>query len=311
MGDLARQEGRTKEFANPLKLLSGDFDLSYVLVFIFPLLIIILFYSLYSAEQERGTLSLLKAQSSNIYEVFFGKALVRVLILFSLTLVLLILGFVLQGISILENLGLFVQWLTILGLYYLAWVLFIGVLVSLKYNSTKTAMLALSTWLVITVISPALLDLILFSKEPPPNRSNSIHVIRTASDQFWKKPKSFVWDQFYQNNPKLNHGDTTNFVKWYYASMTLNDQKAEVLNSGYEKQVENRNEQLENYSWLAPAAKVNQLLSATVRTDRASFMHFRQATKAMHKELQDFYFEHIFSDETFTDGDLKMLESKL
>ncbi|MEM1118960.1 MAG: hypothetical protein AAGJ18_00840 [Bacteroidota bacterium] len=76
VADLARQVN-VGELANPMKLLTGNFDLSYVFVFLLPLLLIALFYDLYAAEKEGGTLSLLQAQSVSLNTILFSKGLLR------------------------------------------------------------------------------------------------------------------------------------------------------------------------------------------------------------------------------------------
>ena len=116
--DLARQMN-VGELANPMKLLTGNFDLSYVIVFIFPLLIIALFYDLYAAEQESGTLGLLRSQSVALNTVLFGKGTLRLSIILGLAAGLLILGFLLQGVSLTDHTSLFFQWLGLTYIYCL------------------------------------------------------------------------------------------------------------------------------------------------------------------------------------------------
>lgn len=77
--DLARQVN-TAELANPMKLLTGNFDLSYVIVFLFPLLVVALFYNLYAGEREGGTLSLLQSQPVSLATILLSKALLRLVI---------------------------------------------------------------------------------------------------------------------------------------------------------------------------------------------------------------------------------------
>lgn len=51
------------ELANPLKLYVGNFDISFVLIYLFPLLIIAFTYGLYAEEKENGMLPLLRLQT--------------------------------------------------------------------------------------------------------------------------------------------------------------------------------------------------------------------------------------------------------
>jgi ABC-2 type transport system permease protein len=53
------------DIRNPFQLMMGNFDLSFVILYLFPLVIISLCYNLYSEEKENGTWALLKTQSKN------------------------------------------------------------------------------------------------------------------------------------------------------------------------------------------------------------------------------------------------------
>lgn len=305
--DLARQVN-TGELANPMKLLTGNFDLSYVFVFLFPLLVVALFYNLYAGEKEGGTLSLLQSQSTSLRTILFSKGLLRLTVIWLLVTVLLLLSFALQGISFLENGGLFFQWLVIIYSYCLFWVVLMGAAVSLRLSSALSAMIGLGIWLIFALITPALLNLFVLANEPLPNRAQIIHTLRTMNGQYWEHPKSFVLDQFYPENPQYNDGDTTNFSKWYYASFTLLDKEANALKADFEEQVSKRNSLLEKWEWLAPAAMVHEELSELSNTDRESHLEFVKEVYAYHEGLKELYYARIFKGEQFSMEDLKKLE---
>ena len=307
---LAKQLG-TNELANPMKLLAGNFDLSYVMVFLLPLVIVALFYNLYASEKEGGTLSLLKSGPIALRVVLLGKALPRVLVILGLTASLLVLGFILQGVSLADHSSLFFQWLLIIYGYSLLWILFMGVIVWLRQGSALSAILGLGSWLIFTIIAPALLNLFVSAQRPLPNRAELIHAVRNLNDKNWNTPKSFVFDRFYADHPVLNQGDTTDFIKWYYASFTLLDKEANRLKGTFEVQVKQRNELLEKWKWLAPAAWVHEKLSRTCGTDRGEHMAFLQEVHTFHEDLKNLYYPKIFNEQRFTMEDLEKLEERL
>ncbi|MEM9324692.1 MAG: DUF3526 domain-containing protein [Bacteroidota bacterium] len=308
--DLARQVN-TSELANPMKLLTGNFDLSYVFVFLFPLLVVALFYNLYAAEKEGGTLPMLQSQSTSLRTVLLSKGILRIKIVLGLATVLLLLGFLLQGISILDYGALFFRWLLLAYGYCLIWVALMGIVVWLRRSAALSAMIGLGVWLLFALITPAMLNLFVLANEPLPNRSEVIHTVRTLNDQNWQNPKTFVLDQFYQDNPHYNDGDTTNFDKWYYASFTLLDKEANAMKAQFEAQVRKRNALLDQWAWMAPAAMVHEQFSALSATDRDSHLDFVQEVYAYHEGLKDLYYERIFGGLSFTAEDLKTLEQKL
>ncbi|MDN5210415.1 DUF3526 domain-containing protein [Fulvivirgaceae bacterium BMA12] len=308
--DLARQVN-VGELANPMKLLTGNFDLSYVIVFLFPLLVVALFYNLYAGEREGGTLSLLQSQPASLRMILFSKGLLRLLIVWLLATVLFVLGFVLQGVSIGGNIALFFQWLLIIYGYCLLWTLLMGIVVWLRQSAALSAMMGLGVWLVFTLITPALLNLFVLAKEPLPNRAEMIHTVRNLNDQNWEKPRSFVLDKFYPENPQYNPVDTTDFSKWYYASFTLLDKEANALKAQFEEQVKKRNALLKKWEWLAPAALVHERLSQLSDTDRESHLEFVKEVHAYHQELKDLYYARIFKGEQFSSDDLQTLKERL
>lgn len=310
VSDLSRQTN-VGELANPLKLLTGNFDLSYVFVFIFPLLIVALFYNLFAVEKEGGTLSLLQSQPVSLLQILTAKAVLRLLIVWSLAILLLLLGFVLHGISLTENSQLFGQWLYVVCRYCFIWTILICIIVSFRRSASLSAMLGLGVWLIFTLIAPAVLNLLILAREPLPNRYEMVHELRKLNDAIWENPKSFVFDQYYAENPHLNTGDTTDFNKWYYAGFTLLDQKANSLKVGFEEQVSKRNALLEQWDWLAPAAKVHERLSQLSQTDRQSHLNFMKDVHAHHEELKDFYYTRIFEGKQFSLEDLQRLEKLL
>jgi len=308
--DLARQVN-VGELANPMKLLTGNFDLSYVFVFLIPLLIIALFYNIYAREKEGGTLSLLRSQPVSLTTILLSKGLLRLLIVLLTVTVLLLLGFALQGISLFQQFGLFVSWLLIIYGYCLLWTLLMSVVIALKRSAALSAMLGLGIWLIFTLITPALLNLFVSAQEPLPNRAEAIHAVRSLNDKNWEMPKSFVFDRFYQENPDFPRVDTADFYPFYYASFTLLDSEANTLNQQFETQVAKRNQRLKRWEWLAPAAMVHEKLSTLSQTDRQSHREFITEMYAYHQELKEIYYDKIFSSEMFAPSDLEVLSARL
>ena len=310
VSDLARQV-HMGELTNPMKLLTGNFDLSYVYIFLFPLLIVALFYDLFSGEKEGGTLLLLKSQGVSLAAILGSKALLRALIVWSLAFILLVLGFLIQGVSIVEHGQLFMNWLFVVFLYSATWMGLMGILIWLRQSSTLTAMLGLSVWLMFTLITPSIINLSIQATQPLPNRAEMINKVRNLNDQFWGSPKTQVLDQFYAEYPQYNDGDTTDFYKWYYAGFTIMDREANVLNGQFEDKVEQRNSLLKKWEWLAPAAMVHEHLSKISDTDRESHLEFIKEVHAYHDYLKEFYYQRIFEGAVFTRSDLEELAKTL
>lgn len=299
------------ELANPMKLLTGNFDLSYVYIFLLPLLIVALFYNLYAAEKEGGTLLLLQSQPVPLFFTLASRGFLRFAVVILLATLLLILAFLLQGISFTSHVGLFMQWLLLIYGYCFLWALIMAGIVWLRKSAALSAMMGLGVWLILTLITPAMLNLFVLADQPLPKRSEVIHSVRALNDKNWKSPKSFVFDQFYPEHPQYDQGDTTDFHKWYYASFTLLDNQAKTLNEQFEEQVAARNKLLNQWQWLAPAAAVHERLSSMAQTDRNSHIAFLREVESFHQGLKDVYYSRIFANEAFDYDDLQELRSRL
>src|SRR5690606_35002587 len=68
------------EIESPWNLLSGHFDLSFVIVFLLPLLIFALTFNMLSAERENGTERMLLSQPLGPVTLAFGKLLPRAIV---------------------------------------------------------------------------------------------------------------------------------------------------------------------------------------------------------------------------------------
>ena len=184
-------------------------------------------------------------------------------------------------------------------------------IIALRKSSSLSAMLGLGFWLVFAIVTPALINLFVSASAPLPNRVETIHVLRTLNNKTWDSPKSYVFNQFYPKHPQYNEGDTINFNKWYYAGFTLLDDKAKSLNHEFETQAANRNQLLEKWQWIAPAAMAHEKFSSIAETDRESHLRFVNKIHRFHDDLKAIYYPKIFTEETFNQSDLIQLKGKL
>ena len=184
-------------------------------------------------------------------------------------------------------------------------------IVALKKGTSLSAMIGLAVWLTLTLITPAIINLVVSAKAPIPNRSESIHLVRELNDKIWESDKSFVFEQFYKDNPKYDKGDTTDFSKWYFAGFTLLDKKAFDHIEKQNELAQQRNQMLSQWQWMAPAAMVHEKLSGLAETNRESHLAFLKQVNSFHSELKNVYYKRIFNEELFSTEDLNEIKSKL
>ncbi len=80
------------DFYNPANAAAGNFDFSFVIVFLFPLVIVAFCYNLISEEEEKGTWKLLSVQSAHLQKLLDQKMLIRLLAITVVYLALMIIA---------------------------------------------------------------------------------------------------------------------------------------------------------------------------------------------------------------------------
>jgi ABC-2 type transport system permease protein len=162
----------------------GTLSINFVLIYLFPLIIILIGYNSYTKEVEHKTLTLLKSQGVHPTKLTLGKWLATFIPVFSLTAVIfLIIGIILSS---LENLAFF-TWSSLLAifasytLYYLI-ITTITVLISMWSKSSGMSLVSsLIIWIIFSFITPKIATN--FANENHPYPSKSEFSARIAEDR--------------------------------------------------------------------------------------------------------------------------------
>lgn len=190
---------------NPLSLLNGKFDLAFVFVFIFPLIILALGYNLLSAEKENGTLQLSMANAAlSLKTLLIGKVLTRALIVLIVSIGFSVFGLILAGVSLsgsdtLLRLGL---WFIVVAAYALFWFAAAVLINSLGFSSATSATMLGGVWVLIVVIMPSLLNVAATSFHPVPSRLEFVSKIREADNQTRSAGEKLL-QTYYGDHPEL------------------------------------------------------------------------------------------------------------
>lgn len=171
------------EVANPADLLNGTFDLAFVLVYIYPLLILAVAYNVLSGEREQGTLALIAASSAPLTRVLLGKLAVRVGGLVAAATLTLYTGLAVTAPSAFQRGGLAgLAALTLgIGLYGAFWAGLALLVNSLRRDSAFNAAALVMAWVVLLLLAPATINAAAQVLYPAPARSEMVQAVREAS----------------------------------------------------------------------------------------------------------------------------------
>jgi ABC-2 type transport system permease protein len=295
------------EIANPRKLLAGNFDLSFVIIYLLPLLIIAFTYHLLSDEKERGTFPILQTQPVPIALIILCKAAFWLGITCILLLLLCVTAFTWSGVP-LAAAGSMFWWLLISLSYAVCWFAFTLLVNAFNRSSAFNAMWSLGLWLLFLVVIPALLNLAFTqSSEVDPTRLTDFIRRRQGLGES-KQEKQAVINRFYKLYPQYRTADTAmahRFLDFqaYSAFVTLLDDEARPFVNAYYGQVQERNEKIASFNFINPAVNTQNLLNVLSRSGLENGFHFRESITRFHRQLSHFCFEPLFAGRMMTRAD--------
>ncbi|MFN6945145.1 MAG: DUF3526 domain-containing protein [Cytophagaceae bacterium] len=298
------------EIENPLKLLSGNFDLPFVIIYIFPLLIIAFTYIILASEKELGILPLLRIQSKMtlkrlaMLKLFFYACLITALALsFS------ILGFIISGLPDLTSMF---QWCMTVFAYISFWLALMFLIISFRKSTIFNAIAGLSTWLLFLVIAPALLNISLSLNHTVDDTQLAGTVRRLALENEQDEQEAIsVIHEYLQKKPSLKVEEVSlkkNLIAKAYASFgQLNDMKHKEMADAYENKIKLRNELAQNFDFINPSVSAMNTFSMIARTDFHTYTNFRKSLMPFHQKIVDFYHEKLFYNKTIEESDYAAL----
>lgn len=299
------------EIANPRKLLAGNFDCSFVIIYLLPLLIIAFTYNLLSDEQERGTLPLLRIQPVPLHYILLCKLLFWVGITMALLSFISCIAFMWSGIS-LAAAGLMAWWLLISGSYAICWFALLLLINAFQRSSAVNALCSLGAWLLFLVVIPALLNLGFSDESEADPTKLTDHIRRQQGLGDSKQEKLKILERFYKHYPQYRNKDTAaanHFLEFqaYTAYVTLTDAEAKPSVDAYYQRVLDRHHKITAFNLINPAVNTQHLMNMLGHTGLEDAYAFRESISAFHRRLTHFCFEPLFAGRMMTTADFKQL----
>lgn len=288
---------------NPMKVLSGNFDLAFVLVYLFPLLIIALSFNLLSSEREEGILVLLLAQPVRPAVVVGAKLAFRLALVLGLALLLSAVGMAWAGVPLDGRVA---TWLALTVLYCLFWLGAALVVTALQRPSAVNAVALLGVWLLLVVLVPSLLNLGVAAARPVPQGIELTIRQREEIHAGWDRPKVQTMNRFFALYPQWRDTATIRerFAwRWYYAFQHLGDLAVAPQAAAYAHGLQQRYNLVEQLNILSPAINMQSSLNALAGSDLPTHLAFQRSATRYHDSLRTFYYPFLFQKVGFTHAD--------
>ncbi|MFH6995416.1 DUF3526 domain-containing protein [Flavobacterium sp. FlaQc-48] len=284
------------ELNNPNNLLSGNIDFSFVLIYLFPLLIIAFSYNLVSEEKESGTWKIVATQSQNTFLYILKLFYIRIL---SLVLLLTIVLFIaVLFLSIPFNTSLFIFY-TIGILYVLFWFAVCFFIVSLQKHSNFNAVILLTIWLFLIIILPATINTYIVTKFPVPEALELTVKQRNAYHEKWDMDKKITMDKFYHHYPQFAHYPLPNTEfswLWYYAMQQAGDDDSAKQSQELESKLQQRNAASQFIGQFIPTLHAQMQLNEIAKADLGNQLLFLKKTKQFHEKMRLYFYPKIFDN---------------
>ncbi|UUF12814.1 MULTISPECIES: DUF3526 domain-containing protein [Flavobacterium] len=288
------------ELNNPSNLLSGNIDFSFVLLYLFPLLIIAFSYNIISEEKESGTWKIVATQSPNTFLYILKLFYIRILSLIGLLSFILLIAVFLLQIPIDKA---FILFYGIAVLYILFWFAVCFFIVSLQKNSNFNAVILLTIWLFLIIILPAGINTYIINKYKVPEALELTLTQRNAYHEKWDMDKQQTLDKFYKHYPQFKHYNLPESEfswLWYYAMQQMGDDESAIQSKELESKLEQRNNASELIAQFIPTLHTQIQLNEIAKSDLRNQLLFLKETNQFHEKLRLHFYPKIFDNAAVT-----------
>jgi ABC-2 type transport system permease protein len=286
------------EIENPHRLLAGRFDLAFVIIYLFPLLILALTYNLLSAEKEQGTLVLALSQPVSLRTLVVGKILLRFAVFLTAVIGLALVAALVVGVDVRASgvlrLGLWIAAVTLYGFFWFAAAVAVA---ALGKPSATNAMVLAGVWLVLVVLIPSVLSMTATTLYPVPSRVQMIQAMRVASDEA-NAEGSTLLARYYEDHPELATGDAqqamNDFNMVRVAVGAEVERRVRPVLDRYTEQLSAQQQIVGRARFLSPAVLMQDILNDIAGTGTARHREFMQQVESFHARWREHFVRLVF-----------------
>lgn len=284
------------DLTNPASLHMGNLDLGFVIIYLFPLVIIAFVYNLLSEEKEAGTFKLWLVQSQKPIRFLQMKLSIRMIAVYAILLLLFMIAFYWLELSWNER---FLAFCAVAFLYLLCWFAIAYYVVSWKKNSNINAVTLLSIWVMLTVVIPASLNNYINNRYPLPEAQEMTLQQRDGYHQKWDMDKTLTMRSFYKHYPQYEkfgvpEGKGFSWL-WYYAMQQMGDDDAAIATKELFAKLWKRNEVTKSLAAFIPGLHTQQAMNDLSRAGLQNQLLFLDSTARFHEKLRLYFYPKIFT----------------
>ncbi|GGE39247.1 ABC-2 type transport system permease protein [Pedobacter psychrotolerans] len=299
------------DITNPVSMLLGNMDLSFVYLFLFPLVIIAFTYNLISEQQESGIWSLLKSQTNALANVIWQKFLIRITAVYAVAFLLLIAAVIYLHLSIDATLAAVAG---LIILYLAFWFAVSMFIVSLGRSSSYNASALVAIWVAICLVIPASLNLLLTQKYGVPEALQNVINQREGYHEKWDMPKEVTMKPFFEHYPQLKKypfpADKSFSWFWYYGMQQMGDDQAIKSRLAVADKLAARQDFTNIAALFFPTIQAQLAVNELAGSDLNAHLKFQQAVRNQHEKIRLHFYPSIFQEKDIASTDIKSIGLK-
>lgn len=290
------------ELTSPVRLLFGNFDISFVLIYLLPLIVIAFCYNILSIEKESGLLRLVASNPLNVQLWLFQKTLVRFITVALLIVGALCISLALNKVDFQPG-----AWKLLLSviLYASFWFALSFVVNLFGRSSEYNAITLLSLWMFLVLILPSTVSQIASELYPVPSRVMLVNELRkeqAAAD----KEQDKILDDYLRAHPEMvvsrESDESTAYGWWqrYFASKDLVEQRIEPLMADYDQKLLEQQMLVRKLRYLSPSVILQDVLSELAHTSTDHYLAYKESVFQFTKDWKSFFLPLVFAEKEFS-----------
>ena len=286
------------ELDNPTNLLAGRFDVAFVIVFLYPLVILALSYNLLSGEKEGGTLALALAQPISLTRLATAKILACGVVVLSLTAALTLAAAVVASVDLgapgaFSSLAAYFGITAVYGLFWFSLALLVN---AFGRGSATNAVILAGVWLTLALIVPSATSLFAATLYPVPSRVEMIQSVRVAGQEASERGSQLL-SAYFEDHPEMAPEGEIDPRDYYSLKFVTEDEisrQIAPLTERFEAQIRGQQSVVEKFRFLSPAILAQQALNDLSGTGYSRFDHFRSEAGRFADEWKSHFLPQIF-----------------
>ena len=290
------------QIEHPLAVASGQFDVAFVILFLYPLLIFAVSFDLTATERDQGTLRMVLAQPVTLGDVIAGKMIVRSLKLLVPALLIPIAAAAFSSRGAGDFWMRAALWSMAIIVYGAVWHGIALVVNARGLGAPANALILAGIWLLFAVVGPSCVNLLIAVKYPMPSRVEAAVQARAATQETVVQGSRQL-GQFLQDHPTSGTVGRDGMRQFALLQSQRDKQVAarlEAVETTFNAQLEKQRQLASWLSVLSPTMIAQGVFLDIAGTSTLRFDRFRSEASSFQQQWRAYFEPRVLDAATLT-----------